>query len=174
MFLWKEPGSSKLELRPPHQSWLGMGYPSPVLAREGAPQAYPVKNTPDLSWLGDTPVLFWPGGTLVLAGGIPGLRYLHWYWEYPPPNWDWFTMHLRLQYLDLGAHLLCIEVPPLGTVVPSRKDLRPETWERIWDWGTPRRDLGPLTRVPPRKNMKPVVGSIMGSGRTTYAGGNKH
>ena len=89
------------------------GYPSP--GWEGTTPVL-VGCTPVLSCLGGTPVLA-RGGTPVLgyppppAGtGVlsPDRTGLH-----PPPSW-----------------------PGLGTP-PPRKDLKPETWERTWDWGTP-------------------------------------
>ena len=82
-----------------------------------------------LSWTGGMPVL--PGGTPVLMGvpkswlrgttvlpgrDTPVLRY---------PQSGWGTPH---QVVELGY--------------PPGKDLGPETWERTWGWGTPRKGPG--------------------------------
>ena len=76
----------------------------------------------------------WPGGTPVLF----------WLMGYSSP------------VLAGGTQDRGLPLPGTG------KDLEPKTRERTCDWGTPRRDLWPVTGAPPIKDMGPVVGSIMG------------
>ena len=74
-----------------------------------------------LLYLGGPPILSWPGGTPVLS------------WGYPILTW--------LGVLCPGSGVSQDGITPSqdwGTA-PER------TWKRTWDWGTPRKDLGPVT-----------------------------
>ena len=102
----------------------GGGLPSPVLARRvplswGTPQLglgyHPLGQEWGTPWgqASDTPQL---GQDL----GTP---------QKGPQTWGWSIPAERTWIRDLGKNL--------GLGYPNRKDLGPETWERIWDWGTP-------------------------------------
>ena len=89
-------------------------------------------GTPVLSWLGSTSVLSWLGSTQVLSwlGYPPGTR-LPLPGTEVPPAWDRGTPQLGLG----KGHGTTDQGKNLG-LVPCKKDLGPEAWERIWDWCT--------------------------------------